>query len=291
MVPLKFTLLPNNPALDGMASWLRDVVYSAAAPGLTMQILIPWAASLPANAEKRWPAVVFVQGSAWTTPDVAYELPQLGQFARKGYVVATVTHRSALDGHKAPAFLQDVKTAIRFLRRGAAAYHVDPDRIGVWGTSSGGNAALLVGLTGDDPVYRTGEYAEYSDAVRTVVDCFGPADLAEVMRRGLSADASDQNRALMVALLGDDPAEQARRMAMMDPIRKVLPGRAYPPFLILHGDRDEMVSYGQSERMARILSENDVATELVRVEGAPHEGSFWSERLLELIAGYLARTL
>lgn len=291
MVPLKFTLIPHNPALAGMASWMRDVVYSTAAPGLTMQILMPWAASLPANAEKRWPAVVFVQGSAWTTPDVTYEMPQLGQLARRGYVVATVTHRSALDGYKAPTFLKDVKTAIRFLRHGAAAYHVAVDRIGIWGTSSGGNAALLAGLTGDDPVYRTGEYAGYSDAVRTVVDCFGPADLTETMQRDLSAEPTDKHRVLMTALLGDDPTEQAHRMALVDPIRQVVPGRVYPPFLILHGDRDETVPYSQSEKMARVLSENNVPTELVRVEGAPHEGSFWSDRLLERIVDFLARTL
>ena len=41
------------------------------------------------------------------------EIPQLVQFVRAGYIVATVQHRSSIDGHPFPAFLQDVKTAIR----------------------------------------------------------------------------------------------------------------------------------------------------------------------------------
>ncbi|MCB8600020.1 alpha/beta hydrolase, partial [Blautia sp. DFI.9.9] len=69
-------------------------------------------------------------------------------------IVATVQHRSALDGHAFPAFLQDVKTAIRYLRAHAAEYQIDPDRVGIWGTSSGANAALLTALTPNDPRYE-----------------------------------------------------------------------------------------------------------------------------------------
>lgn len=293
MFPLKFTSIPNNPELEGFAAWVRDVPFSTATgTKLLMQLLVPWAANEPENAEKRWPCIVFVQGSAWTFPDVAFELPQLSEFARNGYVVATVTHRSALDGHKAPAFLQDVKTAIRFLRKNAGTYHVDTERIGIWGTSSGGNTALLVGLTGGDPAYETEEYTGYSDAVKTVVDCFGPADLLEMTKTGFLPEANpDGSPSLLACLLGDTPAEQYRRVALMDPIHKIQPGREYPPFLLLHGDADETVPYSQSERMANALCENDVHTELVRVEGAPHEGNFWSRKLLGLVADFLARTL
>ena len=46
-----------------------------------------------------------------------------------------------------------IKAAIRYLRANARQWHVDPDRLGIWGTSSGGNTSLLVGLTADDPRY------------------------------------------------------------------------------------------------------------------------------------------
>lgn len=78
-----------------------------------------------------------------------YEIPQLSALAREGFVVATVNHRDASsDPHDMfPAYLEDVKAAIRYLRANARQWHVDPDRLGIWGTSSGGNTSLLVGLT------------------------------------------------------------------------------------------------------------------------------------------------
>ena len=293
MYPLKFTSVRNNPGLEGFSSWKRDVTYSTkTGTELKMQIFVPWGADLPENAERRWPCIAFVQGSAWQFPDVTFELPQMGAFSRKGYVVAMVTHRSALDGNKAPAFLEDVKTAVRFLRKDAAKYHVDTDRIGIWGTSSGGNTALLAGLTGDDPVYKTQEYAEYSDAVKTVVDCFGPSDLFSLMVGGKKSETvSDEDWSLFYGLLGKSRKEQLKRIGLMDPVRKIVPGKKYPPFLILHGDQDDIVPYSQSEKIAKALCENDVHTELVRVEGASHEGSFWSSELLSLIEDFFRRTL
>lgn len=292
MYPLKFCTVPSNPGLEGFSSWLRDVTFSTeTGTELKMQLLVPWGAGLPANAERRWPCIVFLQGSAWKFPDVTYELPQMGEFSRKGYVVAMVTHRSALDGHKAPAFLEDVKTAIRFLRKNAAQYHINPERIGMWGTSSGGNTALLVGLTADDPSYKKAEYPEYSDAVKTVVDCFGPADLSALADEKLSEAGSGENLSFYSRFLGEDREEQRKRIRLINPIQNIVPGRKYPPFLILHGDHDDVVPYSQSEKIAKSLCENDIPAELVCVEGASHEGSFWSARLLSLIEDFLRRTL
>ncbi len=284
----RFTSIKNNPELTGQAGWIGGVTYSVeTGVELKLELLKPWAA----GEDKRYPCIVFVQGSAWTFPDVGYELPQLGALARKGYVVATLTHRSSVDYHKAPAFLEDVKTAIRFLRKNAAQYGIDPERIGIWGTSSGGNTALLVGLTGDDPFYKTKEYGEYSDAVKTVAECFGPADLFELFKQGVTELDEKGEPSIFIRLLGDTEEEQKERMSMMNPVEKVIPGKQYPPFLLMHGDQDELVPYEQCTIMAEKLCENDVHTEVIRVEGAPHEGNFWSQELLDLIEDYFMRTL
>ena len=49
--------------------------------------------------------------------------------------------------------------------------------------------------------------------------------------------------------------------------------------------------YEQSVQMADTLCAHDVHTEMIRVEGAEHEGTFWSRELLSMIADYIARTL
>lgn len=292
MAELIFKSISNNPTFEGLASVIPDVVYShAGGKEIKLTLIVP---QTPQNPETpaRFPCIVFVQGSGWTFPDITYELPQMSEFARNGFVVAMVTHRSALDGFQAPAFLKDVKAAIRFLRENAETYKIDPDRIGIWGTSSGGNTALLVGLTGDDPIYRTDEHTGFSDKVKTVIDCFGPADIPSLFE-GLKyrAEQNPSDRALLHGLLGPDPVEQRARMRMINPMEMVEKGKEYPPFLLIHGDKDPLVPYSQSEAMAAKLVEADVPTQLIRVEGAEHEGTFWSRELLGMIAEYLKETL
>ncbi|MHB8131890.1 MAG: alpha/beta hydrolase fold domain-containing protein, partial [Mobilitalea sp.] len=221
-------VIKNNPNLKGMAVMIPDVVYSTAqGVELKMQIMKPWASDT--DKQQKYPLIVFVQGSAWTFPDVNYEMPQLAQFAREGYVVATLTHRNCLEGHPFPAFLQDIKTGIRFLRKQAKDYQINTDRVAIWGTSSGGNTALLVGLTGDDARYKTDEYTEYSDAVGTVVDCFGPTDLTWAINNMQSLE--EGMRKIFEGLRGQDTEENVIKLQEINPINHVMQGIKYPPFL------------------------------------------------------------
>jgi acetyl esterase/lipase len=101
-------VVKNNPTLKGMAAVLPDVVFSTVQGiELKIQIIQPWKVD-SATEQPKYPLIVFVQGSAWTFPNVYFEIPQLAQFAREGYVVATLTHRNCLEGHPFPAFLEDV---------------------------------------------------------------------------------------------------------------------------------------------------------------------------------------
>jgi acetyl esterase/lipase len=203
-----------------------------------MQIIMPWHEGEKPTVKR--PTIVFVQGSAWKFPNVYTEIPQLSWFARKfGYVIATVTHRSCLDGHAFPGFLQDVKTAIRFLRAHADEYGVDVDRIGIWGTSSGANTALMVGLTGDDPQFETDDWAGESSAVKAVVDCFGPPDVVR-MNTDDYPDILNDNKDVFLTLGGGEDTWR-EKLALVSPIRYVKPGLTLPPFLLLHGDADELV--------------------------------------------------
>ncbi len=281
-------IIKNNPSLKGMAVMVPDVVFSTAqGVELKMQIFKPWT---PEGKEQvQFPLIVFVQGSAWTFPDVNYEIPQLAQFARMGYVVATLTHRNRLEGHPFPAFLEDVKTGIRFLRKHAAEYQIDPERVGIWGTSSGGNTALLVGLTGEEPEYRTKEYPEISDSVKAVVDCFGPTDMSDGINH--MPFLPEELRQMFESLRGEDTSENVRRLQGINPVNHIEQGKVYPPFLILHGDQDDIVDYAQSELMYHKLLEAGVEATLVCVEGAPHEGSFWSNEVLEVIQTFFDENL
>lgn len=282
-----------NPKLEGLALIEPNVVYSTATgTDLHLHILMPWSDPKHPSVERN-PLIVFLQGSAWTSPNVNYELPQLAEYARMGYVVATITHRSALDGHAAPAFLLDAKTAIRFLRKNAEKYHIDPERVAFWGTSSGGNTALLVALTGDDPAYKTEEYKEYSDRVNVVVDCFGPTDLTRLVNLDGQPMPADMLQ-LITKFLGGPPEDRTELLKQISPlylVSKDLDSKAkiVPPILLIHGDADESVRYEQSEWMFQALTQHGFKAEMIRVEGAPHEGSFWSRELHLEIQKFLKR--
>ena len=296
---------PCNPSMKGQYRVTPDIVYACHdGEAQLLSLIMPWDWELPEEErQKPLPLIVFVQGSAWTKPDLGYELPQLVEIAKKGYVIATVSHRSRLEGQPgrpATECVKDVKSAIRFLRANRKKYNIDPDHVVIWGTSSGGNLAQLVGLTIDDPAFRCADYPEESDAVNAVVSCFGPSDLIRLLQQFVNmagqteaeaaqtAEAPENPAEFMRTMAGSpDPAALERILAAMSPIHHIEDGKKYPPFLLLHGDSDEVVSCAQLTYMAERLSQAGADVTTAIVEGAPHEGPFWSQPVYDLIESFI----
>ena len=283
---MSVTTIAHNPTYEGLLDLRVNIPYlTVDGEELCLQLIKPQWASPDGRG---FPLVLFIQGSGWTKPNQFWELPQLSLLAARGYVIASVTHRSCFTA-PAPAFLKDVKAALRFLRRNAAEYDVDKDRVCAFGTSSGGNTALLLGLTADNPAYETPEYAGESTRVQLVVDCFGPTDVDGMVAHWNAGTPSDDN--LLYNLGGKDPEHFRENLAKINPLNMVRPGRELPPFLILHGDADALVPYDHSERMYQLLTDCGYRADLVRVTGAPHEGSFWSLPLLQIIFDFIVKHL
>lgn len=290
MKPIK--VIPFNPLLEGLAESTPDIVFAREeGRDLTLRILKPWKNDL--NKDRRYPLIVFIQGSGWTSPNIGYHLPHIGHFAMAGYVVATVTHRSCNDGSPAPAFLQDVKSAVRYLRAHAEEHQIDPSRVAAWGTSSGGNTALLLGMTGDDPRYTSAVHPEQSDAVKAVVDVFGPTDMMSlfVTRFGPyeTAKLDPGTEGYLNRILGC-PWNTAGGRAAADaisPLQILREGMTLPPMQLLYGDADPIVPYDQGARMYERLCELGYEADFVRVTGAEHEGNFWSQAVLDEIMAWL----
>lgn len=275
-------VIPNNPEGKGLVDLKANIPFACPdGKELCLQLLKPWAKS----GGKGWPLVVFIQGSSWTKPNQFWELPQLSLLAERGFVIASVTHRSCFEA-PAPAFLQDVKEAIRFLRAHAEEYDIDKTRVCAWGTSSGGNTALMLGLTGDDPAFETEANSGESSAVKAVVDCFGPTDVLRMIEVQYAAIPRTKENVLY-ALGGASDETYPDKLRLISPEEYVVPGRALPPFLILHGDADKVVLYEDSERLYNKLVDCGYEAELVRVTDAPHEGSFWSRELLEIVFSFI----
>ena len=278
--------IENNPGLTGQVRLIDNVTYAAVdGRPLKMAILEPWTQRFPLKYHPApRPLIVFVQGSSWRVGKMGEQIPQLVQFVKAGYVVATVQHRNTLDGYPFPAFLEDVKTAIRYLRRRAVKFAIDSDRVAIWGTSSGANAAMLVGLTGDDPRYAGHLYRTESDRVNAVVSCFAPMDVLDTFDYTAAVPGSEL---LKFCLLGMDRKKWPEIAKEMSPLDQVKPGQDYPPFLLFHGDADKVVPYQQMVKMYDKLEADGYDVAAYRVKGANHEKDFWSERIYQTVLEFL----
>ena len=280
--------LTSNDSLHGMFQVKEGIAYSKET-GQTLTVIYPWAADY-AQDKPRLPLVVFVQGSGWTTPSMSFQLPQLCELARRGYVVASVSHRSIFDGHPCPAQLVDVKCSIRYLRAHAAEYGIDPGRVAIWGSSSGAQVAQAVGVTAGLGRFQTGEWADQSDAVSCVVSCFGPCDLAAWIEFNRPNPDCEAN---IAALLPGDEEERAEVARAVSALTYVSPERAgsIPPYFLSVGTNDPLVELAQVTRMADALSAVGAKIDGVIVDGALHESTFWSQDVLDHIWAFIDKHL
>lgn len=211
------------------------------------------------------PVVVYVHGGAWRAGSRDAGVGPLTRLARKGFGGASIEYR--LSGEATfPAQIEDCKCAIRFLRAKAKELGFDPDRIGVWGPSAGGHLAALLGTSGDVPELEgTGGWAGQSSRVQAVVDWFGPTDFLIMGKGKLDHDAPGSPESLLV---GGPIRQNKDKAARANPITYVT--KDDPPFLIMHGDRDETVPPNQSEALHAALKKAGVPSTLQILKGAGH---------------------
>ena len=181
--------------------------------------------------------------------------------AGEGFAAASVSYRFAPTA-KFPAQIQDVKTALRFLRANAKRLNLDPDRVGVLGFSAGGHLAALVGLTDGVEAFAGTEHPGYSTKVNCVVDFFGPADLT------LYSETPGIEKAFMAPLLGGRSSDHPELYTQASPVTYA--AKDAPPFLIVHGTADVVVPLLHSKRLHERLTAAGAASELVRVPGKGH---------------------
>ena len=192
----------------------------------------------------------------------------LKPFLDRGQTVFAVSH-SAQPKFNVREIVPDIHRAVRFIRVHAKNYGVDPDRLGIMGTSSGGFLALSIataGKPGDpaakDPVDRA------SSRVQAVA-CFCPGSDLVNYGEGRSVVERDPIKAAGMFGVQDKPKEeQIKMLRELSPLGAVTKDTA--PTLIIHGDADLAVPYEQSERFIAKLAENNVPHQLITRKNAGH---------------------
>lgn len=262
-------------------SYRKDVVYATYGDvERRLQIIVPH------RGGYKFPLVVFIQGSAWRKQDLYTAIPNLSHIAAKGYVIASVEIRDT-DIAQFPAAIEDVKCAIRFMRKHAEEYGIDPNRVAVWGDSSGGHLSLMTGLTIGE--YDNGLYSEQTDEVSAVIDYYGVSDLLTLGKYNdiLDHDAADSPEGLFIGGKVKEHVDLAKKAS---PFHQDLEKRL-PPFLIIHGDCDSIVHINQSIEMYKALKNNGQKVLFYKVVGADHGTGIWNPQVLDITEKFLSANL
>lgn len=179
--------------------------------------------------------------------------------AARGYFTVNVEYRLS-DEAKWPAQLEDAKAAVRWVRANVDKYHLDPDRVGVWGASAGAYLAVMLGVTGDVEKFegKSGNPG-FSSKVTCVADVFGPTDLVQLT----------EQPDMIEHLFGKSLLTDSKLAHAVNPATYATADA--PPFLILHGDKDTLVPFAQSQLLANALNKAGTPVQLITLPGVGHD--------------------
>ncbi len=237
--------------LSASALEVHDLVYSAP-DGHEVKLDL----DLPDEIKEPVPLVIMIHGGGWSGGTRSnFTAPEL---VEDGFAVATIDYRLSPE-FVFPAHIQDVKAAIRFLRGHAAEYHINPDKIGLWGSSAGGHLAVLSALSNKSAGWDVGDNLGVSSDVQAVVDWYGPTTF-----QGLE-NAPESSKNTVRQAFGSDSLiwRQASPLFLVH--------KGAPPFLIMHGLQDKLVPFAQSQLLYDSLRQAEVSAKLVPVNHAGHD--------------------
>ncbi len=263
----------------------RDVVYANVdGVDLHLQILVPTARN---EAGRKYPCLVYVQGSAWMKQNVCKETPLVSKLAARGYVVAVVEYRHSGIA-PFPAQIQDARNAVRFMKVHGEEYQVDVEKIFLGGNSSGGHTAMFGGIFQEGDEQDASLYPGVSANVRGILDYYGAVNL--LWEDGFPSTIehhlpnSPEGMVMGKINLREHPelCEKGTVECQITPETKL------PPVLIFHGTKDRTVNVRQSVSLYRKLKECGKEAKLYLISGADHGGAeFWTEEALDIADGFM----
>jgi pectinesterase len=235
----------------------RDIVYCTVNQHqLKLDVFAP-------NRTGQFPAVLMIFGGGWRSGDRAMHVPMAQKLAARGYVVVTADYRLSTEALY-PAAVNDIKTALKWMRANAKFYAIDADRVAVWGFSAGGQLAALVGTTGGSNLYKGDDiYHRYTDKVQAIIDVDGI--LAFIHPESGEGDDSKKTSAATYwfgsgKTVHPELWQQASALNHVD--------KNTPPILFLNSGVDRMHA-GRND-MTKKLDSLHIYHELHAFEGAPH---------------------
>ncbi len=256
---------------------------------------------LPDEGEGPFPVIVAIHGGGFKFgSEDGGDVTSMVEGVKRGYAVVSVGYRLSGEA-KFPAAVNDVKTAVRFIRTQADKYGLNPDKMAAWGDSSGGNLAAMLGTSGDlDALESTTVlYPEESSKVQAVVDWFGPINFLTMEEQFKESGIvpmlgyNQTNNSFESEYIGRNIADAPAQVKAADPTTYI--SADDPSFFIQHGSADANVPVQQSKNFAAALEdklESGREVNLTILEGATHGSyQFQTAENLDLVYTFLDEQL
>jgi acetyl esterase len=239
-------------SLSADARLLKNVVYGhATGTDLILDANIP-------DGPGPFPAAVLVHGGGWVAGDKQQYITYIfDPLSKAGFAWFSINYRLA-PRYQFPAPADDIERAIRFVKAHAAEYKIDPKRIALIGESAGGHLVSYVGARNQP-----------SSRVAAVVSLYGIHDFISAAMEWKPFPHE------VLELLGIPQvnAETAALLIKASPV--VYASKDMPPFLLIHGSKDEDVPYDQSLEMCSRMKQVGARCDLITISGAPHGMDHW----------------
>jgi acetyl esterase/lipase len=202
----------------------------------------------------KYPTIVIIHGGGWQngSPDNNAEFSQY--MARQGYSVISIAYRFAPE-YQFPVQLEDVRTAIAYIRERADELEVDVSRMAVMGRSAGAHLAMLAAYTPDAP------------PIRAVVNYYGPVNLTTGYQDPPNPDPID-SRKLLREFLGGTPDDRSELYRQASPWNYVT--RSLPPSLLIYGRKDHVVQSKFGRKLFEQLQKTGNKVAFIEIPWAEH---------------------
>ncbi len=272
------TIISGNRLLAEEVKITPDVVY-----GHKHGLALTFDVFTPAENANGAGVLFMVSGgwySRWSPP--AQIASRFEPLTEKGFTVFAVRHGSS-PKFSIPEAVEDVRRSVRFIRLNSKRFHIDPDRLGVYGASAGGHLSLMLGTASDegnakakDPVLRV------SDRVKAIVAWVAPTDLRIMVWKAPNhLPAYDRYPALNLDL------DQAKAHS---PLVHVTKDDA--PTLLVVGDQDKLVPIKHSQDIHAAFQKANVPSQLTVLKGAGHGfGGDHAKRAVEELTAWFEKHL
>jgi acetyl esterase/lipase len=162
----------------------------------------------------------------------------------------------------------NIEQGIRWIKQHVDDFEIDPERLGLTGASAGGHLASLVAVrNAEEPTPENAAVAAAA-VFFPVTDLvhFGGTPVDPTQDNGIHRHA--RTLAFPEGVNGLSDKQIVAGLKAISPAHQVTSG--CPPFLLIHGDADNVVPIQQSHRLKQALEASEVPVELIIKQGGGH---------------------